>query len=158
MQIMHDNKILTLPVCEEDGTVVGIVDVMDVIYACGGADGWRSIFGATLDVDDNSETASVRSTESRKSAGSRAASVKSARNVSKPLTSKSNMETVEETKDERPVSKLRPSKPLISNSSESVLEVAQMLASRRGYAAIIANNNGNLEGIITDKDFTRRVV
>ena len=27
LQLMHDNKFLTLPVCEDDGTVVGIVDV-----------------------------------------------------------------------------------------------------------------------------------
>jgi len=32
LQIMHDNKFLTLPVCEGDGVVVGIVDVMDLIY------------------------------------------------------------------------------------------------------------------------------
>jgi CBS domain-containing protein len=38
LQIMHDNKLLTLPVCEGDGVVVGIVDVMDLIYGCGGAD------------------------------------------------------------------------------------------------------------------------
>ena len=158
IQVMNDHKILTLPVCENDGTVVGIVDVMDVIYGCGGADGWRSIFGSSLDIDDVSDTASVRSNGSRKSAGSRATSVKSARNVDKPLTSKSNMETVEETKDERPVSKLRPSKPLVSNSSHNVLQVAKMLAGKRGTAAIIINDSGSLEGIITDKDFTRRVV
>jgi CBS domain-containing protein len=38
LQIMHDNKFLTLPVCEGDGVVVGIVDVMYLIYGCGGAD------------------------------------------------------------------------------------------------------------------------
>ena len=65
---------------------------------------------------------------------------------------------INEAKDERPVSKLRPGKPLISKSSESVLDVAQMLAKKRGYAALITNNSGTLEGIITDKDITRRVV
>ncbi|OEU09579.1 CBS-domain-containing protein, partial [Fragilariopsis cylindrus CCMP1102] len=44
LQTMHDNKFLTLPVCEENGNVVGLVNVMDVIYGCGGVEGWRSIF------------------------------------------------------------------------------------------------------------------
>jgi CBS domain-containing protein len=53
LQVMHDDKVLTLPVCEEDGTVVGVVDVMALIYGCGGAEGWRSIFDSALDVDDD---------------------------------------------------------------------------------------------------------
>ena len=53
LQVMHDNKFLTLPVCEEDGTVVGLVDVMDVIYSCGGVDGWKSVFESALDVDES---------------------------------------------------------------------------------------------------------
>jgi len=62
LQIMHDNKFLTLPVCEDNGVVVGLVDVMDLIYGCGGAEGWRSIFGSAMDVaDDGSETNSVSS-------------------------------------------------------------------------------------------------
>ncbi|EEC47330.1 predicted protein, partial [Phaeodactylum tricornutum CCAP 1055/1] len=47
LQSMHDNKFLTLPVCESDGRVVGLVDVMDVIHGCGGAEGWKSIFSNT---------------------------------------------------------------------------------------------------------------
>jgi CBS domain-containing protein len=52
LQMMHDNKFLTLPVCEDDGKVIGIVDVMDVIHACGGVDGWRSMF-SQMDTDDD---------------------------------------------------------------------------------------------------------
>ena len=44
LQIMHDRKSFTLPVCESNGSVVGLVDVMDLIYGCGGVDGWRSIY------------------------------------------------------------------------------------------------------------------
>jgi hypothetical protein len=58
MQIMHDNSFLTLPVCEEDGAVVGVVDVMDLIYGCGGADGWRSIFDSAMDADDATDAQS----------------------------------------------------------------------------------------------------
>jgi len=32
LQIMHDNKFLTLPVCESNGSIIGIVDVMDLVY------------------------------------------------------------------------------------------------------------------------------
>jgi len=54
LKMMHDNKFLSLPVCEEDGSVVGFVDVMDLIHACGGAEHWRSIFEAALQIDDGS--------------------------------------------------------------------------------------------------------
>jgi len=59
---MHDNKFLTLPVCEDDGTVIGLVDVMDLIHGCGGGAGWRSIFGSAMDVsDDGSDRQSLSS-------------------------------------------------------------------------------------------------
>ena len=53
LQCMHDNRFLTLPVCEEiSGEVVGVVDVMDVIYGCGNAEFWRGIFESAMDSDD----------------------------------------------------------------------------------------------------------
>ena len=52
LQTMHDNKFLTLPVCEEDGRVVGVVDVMTVIHGCGGPEGWRSMFKKSMELDD----------------------------------------------------------------------------------------------------------
>ena len=135
LQIMHDNKFLTLPVCEANGAVVGIVDVMDCVYASGGAEGWKSIFASAMECDD---TASVGSHSNR------SAPVKSSKSSRK--------------KDERPVSKLRPKKPILMGTSESVLSVTQLLASKRGDAALIVNDNGGLAGIITDTDVTRRVV
>ena len=135
LQTMHDNKFLTLPVCEADGTVVGMVDVMDVIKECGGVDGWQAVLGNALELDDVSETVSLqKSVRSQKESG-----------LSKP-------------KDGRPVSKLRPMKPLIASSTDSVLEVSKMLASKRGCAALIVSEGGSLSGILTDKDVTRRVV
>ena len=57
---MYDHKFLTLPVCESNGKVVGLVDVMDVIYGCGGSEGWRSIFSSAMDLyDDEEESKSV---------------------------------------------------------------------------------------------------
>mmetsp|Transcript_2111 Transcript_2111/g.4695 ORF Transcript_2111/g.4695 Transcript_2111/m.4695 type:complete len:2680 (-) Transcript_2111:336-8375(-) len=137
LQIMHDNKFLTLPVCEANGGVIGIVDVMDCVYASGGAEGWRSIFANAMECDDV-ETSSVHSFKSAPR------SIKSSKSARK--------------KDERPVSKLRPKKPILTVTTESVLSVVQTLASKRGDAALIVNGNGGLAGILTDTDITRRVV
>jgi len=65
LQIMHDNKFLTLPVCEDDGRVVGLVDVMDCVYASGGADGWKSLFDTALDQDDISSVYSADESQKR---------------------------------------------------------------------------------------------
>jgi hypothetical protein len=51
LQSMHALGYLTLPVCEDDGAVIGLVDVMDLIYGCGGAEGWRSIFTQAMDLE-----------------------------------------------------------------------------------------------------------
>jgi CBS domain-containing protein len=58
LQIMHDQHILTLPVCQGDGAVMGLVNIMDVIVACGGSEGWRSIFNTTIDIEDASVSTS----------------------------------------------------------------------------------------------------
>ena len=62
LQIMQEDRVLSLPVCEDDGTVIGSVDVMDIIYGCGGAEGWRSIFDkSALLADDVSVAVSALS-------------------------------------------------------------------------------------------------
>ena len=141
LQEMHDNKILSLPVCD-NGTVVGLVDVMDLIYGCGGAEGWKSLFDTTMAMsvdDDGSDIASQYSAITN--------SVKSSRPPK-----------VSNTGNQKPVSKLRPKKPLISNINDSVLMVSQMLANKRGSASLVIGMNGSLAGILTDTDVTRRVV
>jgi signal-transduction protein with cAMP-binding, CBS, and nucleotidyltransferase domain len=134
-----------LPVCEADGTVLGVVDVMDVIYGCGGIEGWRSVFNSTLDLEDTSDTASAQSGRGS-TGGSHAKSVRSKKSTGEPA------------KDVRPVSKLRPKKPLIASTHDTVLAVTQMLASKRGDAALLVSDDGALAGIITDTDVTRRLV
>jgi hypothetical protein len=67
---MYDHKILTLPVCEANGTVVGVVDVMDVIYGCGGTEGWRSIFTSAIDTYDDEETKSITLSVTKNDKGS----------------------------------------------------------------------------------------
>jgi CBS domain-containing protein len=155
LQVMHDNKFLTLPVCEEDGTVVGLVDVMDLIYSCGGADGWRSIFGSAMDCDD--DMSADGSSSVRSGIVSLAKSAKTSL-TNKTVDNKSRSAPTKKKADDRPVSKLRPSKPLIADQSETVLEVCQLLAKKRGRACLIAAKNGGLAGILTDHDVVRRVV
>jgi CBS domain-containing protein len=68
LQAMHDNHFLTLPVCEDDGKIVGVVNVMDVINGCGGAEGWRAVFDSALEiVDDVSASQSASQGMSKKS-------------------------------------------------------------------------------------------
>ena len=39
LQTLHNNELLNLPVCEDDGTFCGLVGIMDLICGCGGAEG-----------------------------------------------------------------------------------------------------------------------
>jgi CBS domain-containing protein len=132
-----------LPVCEDNGTVVGLVNVMDVIYGCGGVEGWRSIFTATLDLDDISETAS------------HACGRSNAFEEFPSGPSKSSAKAIELNKN---VMNLRPKKPQTSSVDETILAVTKKLASNRSDSAILVDSNGQLTGIITDTDITRRVV
>jgi len=142
LQIMHDNKFLTLPVCESNGKVIGVVDVMDCVYASGGAEGWRSIFANAMECDSVTDEASVHSFKSA------SRSVKASMSE---ITRKSK-------NDDVPVSKLRPKNPILTNAKDSVLRVCQSLSSHRGDAALIVDQSGSLIGLITDTDITRRLV
>jgi len=147
LHTMADQKYLTLPVCEDNGEVVGLVDVMDVIYGCGGAEGWRSIFSNAMDIDDDvSDVTSVHSASSAQL---------------KPVSShpeQAPLSSVKESAEERPVSKLRPSKPIISSVEDSILRTVKLLSSKRGSATLVMDPVGRLAGILTDKDVTCRVV
>jgi len=135
LQIMHDDKFLTLPVVENNGTVSGLVDVMDVINGCGGAEGWRSIFSSVMDMDDDSISVSSRD---------------SGVNMSRSVASSTRL-------DVRSVSKLRPKKPLLLNRNDSVSTCSREFAAKRASAAAIIDDSSTLVGIITETDIARRV-
>jgi len=149
LQTMHENKFLNLPVCETDGTVCGLVGVMDLIYGCGGADGWRSLFARTMGMgsDDGSETAS------HYSAGSRSISHSTKRGNSSNSVSSSFSK-----KDSKPVSKLRPRRAITLSDSSSIVDVCKTLAMKRSASVLLTDKDNDLVGIITDHDIVRRVV
>eukprot|EP01034_Spumella_vulgaris_P022022 gene22022-28116_t len=60
---MHDHKYLHLPVRDDNGTVVGLVDVMELVCSTAGGEnggkGWRDFFSGAMNArDDRSDTAS----------------------------------------------------------------------------------------------------
>jgi len=139
MQMMHDMRFLSLPVCAEDGSILGVLGVMDLIHGCGGKEGWRSIFNQTFEMDDMSDSGTAYSKEST-------------------THSKVNTKKIQKETDFRPVSKLRPKKPVISSADDTVFDVSQLLANKRADATIVVDAAGALVGILTDTDVTRRVV
>jgi hypothetical protein len=62
---MHDHKYLHLPVRDDDGTVVGLVDVMELVCSTAGGKGgkgWRDFFSGAMNArDDRSDTKSYTS-------------------------------------------------------------------------------------------------
>jgi CBS domain-containing protein len=63
---MHDHKYLHLPVRDDDGEVLGLVDVMELLCStAGGEKGWRDFFNCAMDSkggdDDKSDVSSIRS-------------------------------------------------------------------------------------------------
>ncbi|GMH90188.1 hypothetical protein TL16_g11690, partial [Triparma laevis f. inornata] len=58
----------------------------------------------------------------------------------------------------KPVSKLRPKKPLTGGLGDSVLSICQMMSEKRHDACLIVGEDGGLAGIVSDTDIVRRVV
>jgi CBS domain-containing protein len=162
LQIMQEDRVLSLPVCEDDGTVIGSVDVMDIIYGCGGAEGWRSIFDkSALLADDVSDTASsfgsinrtksvMSKTFDERSQVQSSQSVPCAISVSTPTKSPSG--------GGKPVYRLRPRKPIVVNPHDSVLSVAQTISKARGDAALIVLQERGFAGVLTPHHILEKVV
>jgi CBS domain-containing protein len=152
---MYEHKYLHLPVREEDGRVIGIVDVMELVCSTaggGGGKGWRDFFSGAMaargDGDDHSDTSSNHSHGA--SARSKTGTTTSANTQNTNNTKKKEFE--------RPVSKLRPKAPITALDSDTILEVAKKMAGSRVDAALLLDADGALSGIITDNDVTRRLI
>ena len=154
---MHDHKFLHLPVCENDGKVVGLVDVMELIcHTAGGGEGsngkgWRDFFSGALDARGD-DTMSQSSGGSSPRALHVPAKLSFGQSIPSPAPSPPRQRI------EKPVAKLRPKAAVIAGDDMTVSEVAKLMAAKRADAALLLNDTGTLSGIITDNDITRRVV
>lgn len=70
LQVMHQDRVASLPVCDDVGNVFGSVDVLDLIYGCGGARGWKSLFDSSMEESD--DASDYRSSHTRTSANKHA--------------------------------------------------------------------------------------
>ncbi|MFN9999766.1 MAG: CBS domain-containing protein, partial [bacterium] len=158
MREMHDQKYLHLPVRDEAGVVLGLVDVMELVCHTAGGDkgagkGWRDFFNNAMNArgdDEGSETSSLhsgRASTTRPKGQSAGGSVKAIGSVENSVVTQ-----------QRPVSKLRPKAPLTVSDRVSIVEVCELMASKRVDAALLVNSRGELSGILTDNDVTRRVI
>ena len=154
---MHDQKFLHLPVRDPvTGSVVGLVDVMELVCSTAGGEeggkGWRDFFsGAMAASGENESELSFNSSLVQSAKGGRAASVRSLEGSKLEKAAKIR-------KDDRPVSRLRPKTPITMLDTDTIFAVSEAMASRRADAALLVDGRGQLSGIITDNDITRRVV
>ena len=157
---MHDQKFLHLPVRDEStGLVIGLVDVMELVCSTAGGEGgkgWRDFFSGAMAAGGDDGASELSYGSSLIQPKGNLASVQSvhsadhSRSVVKPK--------IKVQGDERPVSKLRPKAPVTMRDTDTIFSIAEAMASRRADAALLINAKGQLAGIITDNDITRRVV
>eukprot|EP00977_Amphora_coffeiformis_P020940 scaffold8649_cov185-Amphora_coffeaeformis.AAC.11 len=141
LQIMHEDRVLSLPVCEDDGTTLGSVDVMDLIYGCGGAESWRSIFDTSMANEDATDTESTLSCVTTSN-----------------MTARSH-QSVSPTREYRPVHQLRPKRPVVVDPDQSILSVAQTICKARADAALIKlRNKPGFAGVLTPHHITEKVL
>ncbi|KAL4147379.1 hypothetical protein PRNP1_011135 [Phytophthora ramorum] len=170
LHIMYEHNFLHLPIVNpETSTIVGMLDVLSLCYgtfASGAAaesgspidedSDWRAFWDVSLalghDDDDFSELASM--TGSRYSRMSR-------RRPGKYTEShhSSMMDHVPEPEGAmRPVSMLRPQEVTRINEFITVAEAAKRMRQARVEAVVVTTEEGELRGILTDTDITRRVL
>ena len=111
-------------------------------------------FSGAMDArgDDISDTASNYSDHSARSKFSKRSSVMGG----KPMNMKAKAKAPEPEKQFAKVSKLRPKQPITCPETMMLHEVAEMMAAKRADAALLLGAKGNLSGVITDNDMTRR--
>ncbi|KAE9037812.1 hypothetical protein PR003_g6835 [Phytophthora rubi] len=167
LHIMYEHNFLHLPIVNsETATIVGMLDVLSLCYgtfASGAAaesgkpidedSDWRAFWDVSLalghDDDDFSELASMTGSRiSRRRPGKYTESHHS-----------SMMDHVPEPEGAmRPVSMLRPQEVTRINEFITVAEAAKRMRQARVEAVVVTTEEGELRGILTDTDITRRVL
>ncbi|CAI5717080.1 unnamed protein product [Hyaloperonospora brassicae] len=142
LQIMHDSRILNLPVLKDDSNeLVGMVDVLDLSYgtidAIYGEDReqMHEFWNTTLQLDQPSLPSEAGDRE-RTTLLSRA----------------------EREEKSRTVAKLRPTKVLTVSETTTIAELSRTMGRKKMDCVLVVSEDGMLAGIITDTDLTRRVV
>ncbi|CAH0479124.1 unnamed protein product [Peronospora belbahrii] len=167
LHIMYEHDFLHLPVVnDETTTIVGMLDVLSLCYgtfASGAAaksgktiDGdsdWRAFWDVSLalghDEDEFSELASMTGSRiSRRRPGKYTESHHSSMRDHVP----------EPEGAMRPVSMLRPQEVTRINEFITVAEAAKRMRQARVEAVVVTTEEGELRGILTDTDITRRVL
>ncbi|KAH8050436.1 hypothetical protein JL722_11406 [Aureococcus anophagefferens] len=131
LHMMHDNKYLHLPVVDGDA-VVGVVDVMEVVYATmgdGDDEGWSTLMSEDFG-DDASDRGSLAKTST----------------------------SVPSASGGRSVEKLRPEAPVVLEASTVISDVCKAMAAKRTDCALLTSAVGTLAGIVTDNDVARKAV
>ncbi|TMW67661.1 hypothetical protein Poli38472_011281 [Pythium oligandrum] len=168
LHVMDEHKFLHLPVVDEiTGTIVGMVDVLSLCYGtfaknAGGGDSsdWKSFWDMSLalarDDDDRSDAGSLRSVSVAGSKASRR--LRPSRSVRGRSNTGSSVDRRESESALRPVSQLRPRPVTRINEYITVAEAARQMRKSRVEAVVITTDEGELRGILTDTDITRRVL
>jgi len=151
---MRDGHFLNLPVVDSHtGKALGMLSAMEIVQSLskltGKDDGGRSFWASTMGVegddgwDSQSDAGSMRSIGSARKGGAWQQQQQQQAGAQAPS---------------RPVSKLRPDKPLVLAATTSVAAIARVMVERRAAAVLLTGKDGALNGILTDTDVTRRVV
>ncbi|CAI5708000.1 hypothetical protein KXD40_004996 [Peronospora effusa] len=167
LHIMYEHDFLHLPVVnDETATIVGMLDVLSLCYgtfasgaaaesgkAIDGDSDWRAFWDVSLalghDEDDFSELASMTGSRiSRRRPGRYTESHHSSMRDHVP----------EPEGAMRPVSMLRPQEVTRINEFITVAEAAKRMRQARVEAVVVTTEEGELRGILTDTDITRRVL
>ncbi|DAZ92418.1 TPA: hypothetical protein N0F65_000202 [Lagenidium giganteum] len=166
LHVMHEHKFLHLPVVEDgSGTILGMVDVLSLCFGTfakgAGASGndasdWKSFWDMSLALaqdDTESEVASISHSIANSKASRRLQRGSRTRAMSSSSTARREAESAM-----RPVSKLRPRPVTRINEFITVTEAAKKMRQSRVEAVVITTDEGELRGILTDTDITRRVL
>ncbi|KAL0583084.1 hypothetical protein ABG067_006938 [Albugo candida] len=166
LHLMHEHHTLHLPVVEDgSGIILGLVDVLSLCYGTfaqgaavsrgnfEGAD-WRAFWDVSLALTGDTESEVSMSVVDAKYAPS----VDTQRQQTSSLYSFDGKASAQTEGAFRPVSMLRPRSVVHIDENVTVTEAARQMRQSRAEAVVVISAEGDLRGILTDTDITRRVL
>lgn len=133
MHLLYEQNYQHLPVSSNNGSLVGLLDILDISYGSfqSGKE-WKHFWDASLQLDAPSEHSSKHPTSA--------------------IFKKSNL------KGGKQVSHLRPQKVLELNITHTIKEAAWLMRRTRCESAVVLSGSGTVIGIVTDTDMVRRAI